>query len=687
MEANRIRVLLVEDDNVDYLTFKRGIKEQRLPYDHVRAGSIAEAREILKKNTFDVALLDYRLGDGTAFDLFQHISEQTPFIIVTGSGHEEIAVQAMKAGASDYLIKDPGNNWLKTLPLTVHNAMKARRAEEALNQAHEELEQRVYQRTEELFKANQQLQKEIEQRKRAEEALRESEERFRALTETTSEWIWEVDADLRFTYASPRVVELLGFQPEEILGKTPFDLMLPIEAEHSRGQFREILASGQSFRDLENLYVHRDGHVLVLELSGLPFFDANGKSNGYRGIGRDMTERKRSAELLIQSERLQAVAELSAGVAHNFNNLLQIVLFCSEVGLHAVRSNDLARATSNLQQVLESCRSGAETVRRLHDFARNRPEPIREGAVFPLDHAVQKAIEMSETLWKTAPERDGIHIVLQQKLAPSCFVRGEENEFLEVVINLIKNAVEAMPKGGEISLEVAQEGTEAVLTVADNGAGIPEANLGKVFQPFFTTKGLQGTGMGLASSYGIVLRHGGQIHVRSGEDRGAKFVVRIPLAGESQGVETRDKIELRRPLRILVIDDQEPIVAMMEQLFIRKGHIVYKALSGSEGLDVFQRNPVDVVISDLSMPSMTGWQVGKALKDLCETKGIAKPLTLILTGWGAQQDHIYKSSEFGIDAIIEKPVNFERLMGKIRDLLHERERSSSGEMTFDGSCW
>ncbi len=679
MEAQQIRLLLVEDDEVDYLAFKRLLRDEKPPYDHVRVSSVSEAREALRSRDFDVALLDYRLGDGTAFDLFDEIPKQIPFVIVTGSGDEEIAVQAMKAGASDYLIKDPESRWLKTLSLTVHNAIKTRRAEEALKQAHAELEQRVYQRTEQLLRANLQLQQEIEQRKRAEEAVKESEERFRALTETTSEWIWETDMNFLFTYVSPRVVELLGYRPSEILGLTPFDLMPPGEADRVRIQFSEIVRSRQPFRDLENLNVHKDGHLVVLEFSGLPFFDKQARFCGYRGIGRDMTERKRAAELLIQSERLKAVAELAAGVAHNFNNLLQVMLSSSEVGLAALHSNDLARVTANLQRILEDCRSGAETVRRLQDFAAVRTEPTSQESVLCLSHAVQKALDMSETWWKTGPERMGVSVILTKELIPDCFVRGEENELLEVVINLVKNAVEAMPQGGELVVKVSAQAGDALLTVEDNGVGIPEGNLRRIFEPFFTTKGFQGTGMGLASTYGIVLRHGGHISAVGREGGGTRFSVRIPLACEIERATPEVRTELPPCLRVLIIDDQEPIVAMMEQLFARRGHTVVTALSGQEGLDKFERFPVDVVISDLSMPSMTGWQVGKSLKDLCRNKGIPRPLFLILTGWGKEPDDMDRNAEYGVDGVLEKPVNFARLMDKIRELFHERECSAAAK--------
>src|SRR4030042_2443318 len=185
MVTQRLRMLVVEDDDADYFAFKRFVKIEGLSYDYARVSSVAQAKEVLSTEAFDIALLDYRLSDGTAFDICKYVPDSTPFVIVTGRGDEEIAVQAMKAGASDYLIKDPPSRWPPRLPLAVHNSMKAHRAEQALKQAHADLEQRVHQRTEELFTANRRLQQEIEQRKRAEDALRESEERFRALTEKT----------------------------------------------------------------------------------------------------------------------------------------------------------------------------------------------------------------------------------------------------------------------------------------------------------------------------------------------------------------------------------------------------------------------------------------------------------------------------------------------------------------------
>ncbi len=566
----------------------------------------------------------------------------------------------------------------------LHEIQERRRVEEALRKAGEELELRVVQRTSELLGTNMRLQAEIEQRNKAEEALRQSEERFRALTETTSEWIWEMDEHIRFTYASPRLLELLGYMPDEILGRTPFDLMPPDEAARMRAEFGAIVASRRPFKATENLNLHKDGKVIVLETSGLPFFDASGAIRGYRGIGRDITDRKKAEELLIQSEKLKAVADLSAGVAHNFNNLLQIVLANAEISIKMADSQDPSVVRPHIEQILECCRFGAETVKRLEDFARGGSGAApAEGRVFSLSRTVQKAVEMTETWWKTAPEREGVKILLQTHLADDCYVRGEENELFEVTVNLIKNAAEALPLGGRIGVSVSSEKETVIMKVQDNGIGIPDELRGRLFEPFFTTKGPMGTGMGLASSYGIVARHGGRISGDSAEGRGTTFFVRLPKVHALQRAAGSDTDAQISSLRILVVDDQALIAAAMEMLFSESGHTVFAALSGQEGLETFQREPLDVVISDLSMPSMTGWQFAQAIKEASEARGVPRPSFIILTGWGTTMPEEARLEELGVDRVMRKPIKAQRLMAYVSELVRER-RSAIGRSGVSG---
>ncbi|MEW6349005.1 MAG: response regulator [Thermodesulfobacteriota bacterium] len=676
-EIELIRLLYVEDDEVDYLGFKRFLREEKLPYEHVRADSVTQGREVLARDTFHVVLMDFMLGDGTAFDLFEHVPETVPIIIATGSGDEEVAVQAMKAGASDYLIKDPAGHWLKTLPITVHNAIKARRAEEALARAHAELELKVLERTAELQATNEELQREIEQRKSVEDALRRSEERFRALTESVGEWIWETDSRGTFTYVSPRVHDVLGHQPSDLVAKTIFDLMSPDEARRVAKKFAAIVESRKPFRDLENLSKHRDGRLILMETSGHPFFDEMGRLVGYRGTGRDISDRKNAERLSIQSERLKAVTELAAGVAHNFNNLLQIVLSDSETALSLVASEDKSDVKAIVERIVETCQFGANTVKRLQYFADAESAAGRQGSVFCLSRTVEKAIEMSRPWWKTIPEKEGITIAVTSNLKSDCPIQGEENELLEVVMNLVKNSVEAMPAGGEIVLNTSVDQEQAFLVVRDNGMGIPADVLPKVFQPFFTTKGVEGTGIGLASSYGIIRRHGGAISVESALGRGTTFTVRLPLAPQVKISGPASGLAAKQPgkERALLIDDEKILVKALRTLLSLDGHTVFSARSGEEGLEVFEREAPTVVITDLGMPSMNGWQVAKAIKERSERKGVPRPIVIVLTGWAAEADTAVKMKECGVDAFLQKPVRFSALRQKLREVLENREKS------------
>lgn len=673
MDERSIRLLVVEDNEIDRLAFQRFVKNERLGYEYTDASSIAEGRAHLRTESFDAVLLDYSLGDGTAFDLINDIPDEIPTVIITGSGNEEIAVQAMKFGASDYLIKDPENNWLKTVPITVRNVIKAKGDELALREAHAELEFRVEERTAQLLDANRQLTQEIEQRKLVEEALRSSEERFRALTETTSEWIWEVDTHGSLTYASPRVTELLGYQPEELVGKSKLILMPRSEAKQMVPRFRGIMKSRKPFKNLESLNQHKDGRQVMLASSGVPFFDSQGVLLGYRGIDLDITERKRAEELLVQTERLKAVAELASGVAHNFNNLLQIVVSGLQLMLIRFEAGDHASIRSTVENILESSRQGAETIKWLQNFTQTEKSSlVEEGQVFNLSDTVTRAVEMSKPWWKSSPEKEGVQINLTESLDPKCLIKGMESAVFEVVVNLIKNSAESLPRGGDIEITTSVDEDSAVLSVRDNGIGIPKENLGKVFEPFFTTKGFDGTGMGLASAYGIVKRHGGEITVESEVGRGTEFVARMPLSKEALEVVTEVVADFPWQLRILLIDDEPLIVKMLELGLKKHDQTVITARSGHAGLEVFAQDPVDVVVSDLGMPVMNGWEVAKGVIEICESKGIPKPLFLLLTGWGETAARDERTSEFGIDTVVPKPVTVKQLLRIIGELMRKK---------------
>jgi two-component system, cell cycle sensor histidine kinase and response regulator CckA len=388
---------------------------------------------------------------------------------------------------------------------------------------------------------------------------------------------------------------------------------------------------------------------------------------------KSQLDRKKAEETELELERLGAIAELASGVAHHFNNMLQVIMGGASVGLMKLEQGEIDGAKSMLRQIIESSRFGAETVKRLGDFVRMRvgkPVPDR---VFDLSHTTAQAIEIAKHWLESTPERKGRDIRVISELTEGCFVDGKESEFFEIISNLVRNAMEAMPDGGELRVETFVNGEQVTLQVRDTGVGIPREHLGKIFEPFFTTKGFQRVGMGLATAYGIARRHGGDIFVESDQGKGATLIVNLPLTEiQPRGAEPATCFTAGTGLRILVIDDVEPIAKMLSELLAEFGYDVVESLTGEHGLEVFREQSIDLVICDLGMPGIGGWEVGRNIKQICEERRVPKVPFILLTGWGGQLDEKTKLEESGVDAVVEKPLDPYRLRSVIEDLGQKR---------------
>lgn len=257
----------------------------------------------------------------------------------------------------------------------------------------------------------------------------------------------------------------------------------------------------------------------------------------------EISERTRAMEVLVRREPVKALGELAGGIADDFTNLLQIIIDGVHMASARLSEGDYSGVRTYLDQVLRSARMGRETVRRLETFVGLRLGRPPEETVFDFSLTVHQAVEMGRVWLSRGAQESGRPVTLQVSLVEHCLVRGNQAELVTVVLSLIKNAIEALPSGGEIRVQTVREGKCVVLRVADNGVGISTQNLAHVFEPFFTTKGHQSTGMGLASSSRIVCRHGGEITVESREGSGAIFAVKLPLAGFEQTDGDRPSIE------------------------------------------------------------------------------------------------------------------------------------------------
>lgn len=547
-----------------------------------------------------------------------------------------------------------------------------KQAELELQRAHDGLELRVQERTAELAAANEQLRNEIQQREAAEEVIRQSERKVRLLVDNAPIGIIYVDREGSILEVNRRLVEILGSPSADVTKSLNVLTSSPLVAAGISDLFRKAMESDQG-ETAEFPYKSVWGKEAFLRIVVTPMRTAAGEVYGSQAVVEDISDAKKAERIMLESQRANALAELGGLVAHNFNNVLQVVIGGAQLALTNLELGNLDDIRDSLQQILHSAFGGAETVKRLQFLVRLQPEEEGLDKVFDLSLTVHRAIEMSRLWWQTNPEKFGIKVVVDRFLGQDCFVRGSNNELFEVVVNLIRNATEALPSGGRISIKTFVKDGRAILQVSDNGVGIPAHDLDKVFKPFWTTKGLPGSGIGLYSSRLIIDKQGGDISIESREGVGSTVTVTLPVCPPpDREPETVRADELGGKLSILLVDDMEPVLRMLQEGLELNGHKVYAALSGKKALEVFKQRRIDAVICDLGMPEMNGWQVGKAVKEYCLENGVPKTPFILITGWSGQQNARERITESGVDAVVEKPVEIGKLLEVTRRLLSER---------------
>ncbi len=515
----------------------------------------------------------------------------------------------------------------------------------------------------------QELRNEIAERKKVEQFLRESEEKYRSLVENAPLGIISVARDGTIIAANPTFLKIIGCVGDKFERACILKLFGDSGA---RTLFRNCMEQ-QTVLCEEIPFTGAEGNAFILRILSTPLVDQSGETIGCQAVVEDYTEQKKSQEILLQTARLRAIGEMASGAAHNFNNVLQIVMGNSQMALTHLEWNNLLEIKKNLTNIVESARLGAETVKRLQDFSRTESLETHGRKIFDLSKTAAEAVEMTRTWWQGMAERQGLSITLRTELETSCPILGMQNEIFEVVVNLIKNAVEALAGPGRIVVRSEVRDRSVSLQVQDNGIGIPNENLGHIFAPFWTTKGTQGTGMGLSSSYGIVRRHGGEISVQSRQGEGSIFTVVLPLVSRREPIPQvglKEQLDFR--LNILVVDDIEQIVNSLHEALTIRNQTVFCALSGSQALEVFEHHQIDLVICDLGMPEMNGWQIAERIEALSTTRGVSRPSFILLTGWGSEVS-AFDPRKHPVDHVLEKPVDLNELLNVISGFVTKKQ--------------
>lgn len=382
-------------------------------------------------------------------------------------------------------------------------------------------------------------------------------------------------------------------------------------------------------------------------------------ARAHQKIGMAFEEVSSVQEKMAHIERLKAFGELAGGLAHNFNNLLGMILGRTQLMLSRCVDEELCREL----RLMERCAlDGAQMVKRIQRFGK------REGSeglsLVDVDEVVRDTVAMTENRWK-ARTADGGEIAVQTSLGRVPPVRGNRAELCEVLVNIILNAIDAMPSGGKISVSTGAAASKVFIRISDTGKGMSKEVMEKIFNPFFTTKGAGGTGLGLSISYSIIARHRGEIKVESQQGKGSIFTVTLPAANRAGHEE--DKVEAKKQSgpkgSILVIDDEKGMREVLYDILVASGHKVEVAEDGEKGLAIFKGSKNDLVITDLAMMGLSGLDVAKAVKQIQPATKI-----LLLTGWGVQLDD-KKLQGAGVNLVISKPFTLSDLNKAVSDLL------------------
>jgi PAS domain S-box-containing protein len=550
----------------------------------------------------------------------------------------------MKEGAHDYILKTS----LKRLPSAVQNALAKKKAED--------------------------------EKLKAEAALHHSEELYRLIAENTSDLICMLDAEGNFVYVSPSYKEMLGYVAEDLLGRSLFSLIHPDERGPVREKFNRSLEGGHP-ENLEWKFQHKDGSWKVFDAVENWIHAGQGERQRAIVVSRDLTERKQaeealrnSEEQLRQAQKLEAVGQLAGGVAHDFNNILTVILGYSDILMKKTVEGDPNR--SRIEEIKRAAERASSLTRQLLAFSRKQ---VLQPKPFDLNSLIT---DMSKMLGRLIGEDIDFAVALTEDVAE---VNADPGQIEQVLMNLVVNARDAMPNGGKITIESAiaeidstyamkhvgiQPGRYVTLAVSDNGVGMDAETKKHIFEPFFTTKDQgKGTGLGLSTVYGIIKQSGGNIWAYSEPGQGTTFKIYLPQVACTAGVPTHFDIEKATVAggteTILLVEDEPQIREMAFEFLSENGYRVLVASNGIEALTILNEasGPLHLILTDVIMPQMNG-------RELTECVASLRPETKVLYMSGYTNDAVVRHGVLDSGtSFIQKPFSPDALGHKVREVL------------------
>lgn len=632
-EKEQLHVLIVEDDEDDYFISSRLLaKTTGIECELDWARTYDEGLERVTSHGFDVALIDYRLDSRNGLDLLREAIKmgcETPMILLTGQGDLRTDLEAMAAGAADYLVKGKIDSQL---------------LERSIRYARE--------------------------RKRADERIREQA----AFLEKARDAISAYDLNRRVIYWNRSAEEMSGHSASEMLGRTADVNLYENDAESLNIAWETVRQKGEWVGELKQK--RKVGSPAIVESRWTLVRDAIGNPKSVLVINTDVTERKELEVQFLRSQRMESIGTLVGGIAHDLGNLLVPVLLGVQV-LEKRFEGD-TNALRTLEMIGRSAQRGADMVKNVLAFARGV-----EGERVPVQaHIVIR--EVQRIAEEAFPQNLNIDVQVDDELWS---VKGDATQLQQVLMNLCVNARDAMPDGGRLSITAtnsdvgdeivrttidARRGPHVCLTVTDTGSGIPMEVRDKIFEPFFTTKQSgKGTGLGLSTVYSIVKGHEGFMSVTSELNQGTTFRIYLPAADEAlagpDADGAREQVSRGNNEVVLVVDDEQFVLELTRETLAGSGYQVLTAANGTKALETMSsRDDINVVITDLMMPEVDGIAIIREFKRM-------RPEVPIIAASGVSGDDIKRAMQAGADAFLPKPFTADSIQAMLSDVLRTQD--------------
>ena len=521
------------------------------------------------------------------------------------------------------------------------------------------------------------IMEDISERKSAQQALMESERRYRNILDSIEEGYFEVDLKGNFTFFNNRVCQIIGYEHDALLGMNNRQYTSPETARKMYQIFNRVFRTAEPAKVTNYEIIRKDGTKKILEVSASLMKGADDQPTGFRGIMRDATsriqsekEKKRLESQVQHAQKMEAIGTLAGGIAHDFNNLL--MGFQGNISLMKMDLTDEHPHQEFLNNMESYVRRGSELTRQILGFARGGKYQVKTTNLNVL-------INKNADMFSRARKEIAIHKKFQEDLYTVDVDRGQIEQ---VLLNLFVNAWQAMPGGGNLYVETEninlqandydkpyaiESGKYVRITVSDSGIGMDGKTQERIFEPFFTTKAFgRGTGLGLASAYGIIKNHNGIINVYSEKGHGTTFKIYLPASDKQVIAEKIKPDEAQGGTEtILLVDDEEMVADIGKDLLEKLGYTVLVAAGGAEAIKLFQRHrdTVDLVILDMIMPDMSGGETFSRMRAI-------KPNAKILLSSGYSLDQRASAiMKQGCNGFIQKPFNLKKISHKIREIL------------------